>query len=327
MSITHPQALAFWITGPRAGELRPVSLPELQTGEVLVRAGFGAISRGTESLVYRGEVPVSEHQRMRAPHQEGEFSFPVKYGYCSVGEVERGPDALLGKQVFCLYPHQSRYVVPARAVIALPDGIPPERAVLAANLETAVNGLWDGAPRVGDRIAVVGAGAVGCLVAWLAGRMPGCEVELVDIDPARQAIAQALGVGFALPDAARGDADLVIHASGHPEGLTTALALAGFESRVIEMSWFGAKPVTLSLGEGFHQRRLSLRSSQVGSIAPDQQPRWSTRRRLELALRLLADPRLDRLITDTSPFSDLPAVMARLADDPKGTICHRIDYF
>lgn len=321
-----PQSLALWITGPRAAELRAEVLREPKEGEVLVRARFGAISRGTEMLVYRGEVPPSEHARMRAPHQAGDFSFPVKYGYCSVGEVERGPEALLGRSVFCLYPHQDRYLVPAESVVPLPEGVPPERAVLAANLETAVNGLWDATPRVGDRIAVVGAGAVGCLAAWLAGRIPGCEVELIDLDPSKARIAEALGLGFASPEAARPEADLVIHASGSPAGLVTALRLAAFESTLVELSWLGTASVELPLGEAFHQRRLTLRSSQVGHIGPSQSVRWSTRRRLELALRLLSDPALDCLFTGASRFTELPQTMARLADGTEGAICHRIHY-
>lgn len=320
------QTLAFWVTAPGRGELREEPLPRIASEQVRVRACYGAISRGTEALVFRGEVPPSEHQRMRAPFQEGDFNFPVKYGYCSVGEVEEGPEDLVGRSVFCLYPHQTRYVVPAEAVAPLPHGVPPERAILAANMETAVNGLWDATPRIGDRIAVIGAGTVGCLVAWLAGRIPGCEVELIDIDPGKAAVAMGLGVRFALPEQASGDADLVIHTSGNPAGLVTALGLAGPESSVVEMSWYGTRPATLPLGEAFHQRRLTLRSSQVGSLPPSQAPRWTFRRRLQTALGLLSDPRLDVLITGSSAFTELPAVMARLVEDPQSTICHRIHY-
>lgn len=324
--MTVHDARAFWVTGPRRGELRVERLPEPGPGQVRVRALYSGVSRGTEALVYRGEVPPSEHRRMRAPFQDGDFPWPVKYGYVSVGEVEAGPPDLVGEVVFCLHPHQSRYVVPAQSVLPLPGGVPPGRAVLAANLETAVNGLWDAPPRVGDRVAVVGAGTVGCLAAWLAGRVPGCRVQLVDIDPARARTARALGVDFAAPQAADGDADLVVHASGSPEGLATALGLAGFEATVLELSWYGTRAVTLPLGEAFHARRLTLRSSQVGVVATPQRPRWDHRRRLGLALSLLADDILDVLITGEDRFEDLPAVMARLADGPGGTLCHRIAY-
>jgi threonine dehydrogenase-like Zn-dependent dehydrogenase len=293
---------------------------------VLVRTLHSGISRGTESLVFRGEVPESEYERMRAPFQEGDFPAPLKYGYASVGVVEQGPQAFLGRTVFCLYPHQTHYVVPAEAVHPLPEGLPPARAVLAANMETAVNALWDAAPRIGDRIAVVGAGVVGLLAAWLAGRMPGCEVEVIDTNPGRLAVAERLGLSFASPQAARSDADLVIHASGNADGLATALRLAAFEATVLEMSWYGRQAVTLPLGEAFHSRRLTLRSSQVGHVSQSQRARWSHGRRLALALALLRDPALDVLLTDAAPFAELPAVLARLAAGAPQVLCHRIDY-
>ena len=277
-------------------------------------------------LVYRGEVPASEFERMRAPFQAGDFPAPVKYGYASVGVVQQGPAALRGRTVFCLYPHQTHYVVPADAVLVLPAGVPAARAVLAANLETAINALWDAAPRIGDRIAVVGAGVVGLLVAWLAARLPGCEVEVIDTQAARAGVAARLGIGFAEPAAARGDADLVLHASGDPRGLVTALGLAGFEARVIELSWYGQRAVALPLGEAFHARRLQLRSSQVGHVAAAQRSRWSHRRRMALALSLLTAPALDALITDSAPFEELPAILARLAAGAPDSLCHRIDY-
>jgi len=322
-----PSASAFWVIAPGRGEIRAETLPERRDGDVLVRTLYTAISRGTESLIFRGEVPDSEYRRMRCPFQDGNFPGPVKYGYVNVGLVEGGPPDLTGRPVFCLFPHQTRYVVPASAVYPLPEGVTPERAVLAANLETAVNGLWDAGPRLGEHIAVVGGGTLGCLAAWLAGRIPGCEVELIDLDPGRERIAQALGIGFRAPDTATPDADLVIHASGSPAGLATAIGLAGVESRVVEMSWFGSTPVTLPLGEGFHHRRLSLISSQVGSVAPPMRPRWDRRRRMGLALSLLTESALDALITGEDAFEDLPAVQARLAREPGGTLCHRITYF
>jgi len=319
-------ALAFWTIGPGQGELRPEPLNDPQAGDCLIRALYSGISRGTESLVWRGEVPASEYATMRAPFQAGDFPWPVKYGYCSVGLVEEGPTPLLGRAVFCLYPHQTRYRVPATAVHPLPAAVPPGRAVLAALLETAVNGLWDAAPRIGDRIAVIGGGTLGCLCAWLAGRLPGCAVTLIDTNPNRAEIAAALGLAFAAPGAHGEDADLVIHASGSAAGLVEALRIAGFESTVLELSWYGTRAVTLPLGQGFHQRRLNLRSSQVGSIAAAQRARWDHRRRLALALSLLDDPVLDRLITGEDPFTDLPAVQARLARGPGDTLMHRIRY-
>jgi len=319
-------AEAFWIIAPGRGEIRTEALPPLTDGDVEVRTRYSGISRGTEALVFRGEVPASEYERMRAPFQAGDFPGPVKYGYISVGDVEDGPSELIGRSVYCLYPHQTRYRVPAAAVHPLPDAVAPARAVLAANLETAVNGLWDATPRIGDRIAVVGGGTLGCLCAWLAVRVPGCAVELIDTNARRAATAAALGADFRLPADATPDADLVIHASGTAAGLTTALGLAGFESTVLELSWFGRQQVPLRLGEAFHPRRLTLRSSQVGTVATAQRPRWDHRRRLALTLDLLAEPVLDALITGEDAFSDLPPVMARLADVPGDTLLHRIRY-
>lgn len=324
--LTGSSATAFWVTGVRRGELRDERLPALADGHVRVRTRFSGISRGSEALVFRGEVPPSEYQRMRAPFQSGDFPAPVKYGYCSVGQIEAGPPARVGQRVFCLYPHQTRYQVPADQVHPLPAGLPPGRAVLGANLETAINGLWDAAPRLGDRVAVVGAGVIGCLSAWLVTRIPGCVVELIDIDPQRAAVADALRVPFRLPEQASADADLVIHASGAPSGLLTALGLAGFEARIVELSWYGDRPVTLPLGEGFHQRRLQLVSSQVGAVAGAQRARWDHRRRMALALRLLEDSVLDVLITGEDDFADLPEVQGRLAADPRGALMHRIRY-
>lgn len=317
---------ALWTEAAGHAALRPGVLPARTDDQVLVRTLHSAVSRGTELLVFRGEVPASEYGRMRAPFQEGDFPFPVKYGYASVGRVEAGPPAWQGCHVFCLHPHQTRYLVPATAVHRVPDGVPPARAVLAANMETAVNALWDAAPRVGDRIAVVGGGVVGLLVAWLAARIPGCAVELIDVNAARAAVAAPLGLRFVHPEAATPEADLVVHASGQPAGLVTALGLAGFEATVLELSWYGQRTASLPLGEAFHARRLSLRSSQVGHVAAAQRSRWDHGRRMALALSLLAAPELDALITDHAPFAELPAVLERLAAGAPDTLCQRIDY-
>lgn len=323
---TSATSRACWIEAPGRAALRPVQLAAPREGEVLVRALHSGISRGTELLVFTGSVPQSEYQRMRAPFQEGEFPAPVKYGYASVGVVEQGPPDLQGRSVFCLHPHQSRYVVPASAVHPLPEGVPPHRAVLAANMETAVNALWDAAPRLGDRIAVVGGGVVGLLVAWLASRLPGCRVQLVDTHTPRAGIAAQLGLQFATPPDATAEADLVIHASGHAEGLATALRLAAFEATVLELSWYGQQPVSLPLGEAFHARRLTIKSSQVGHVATAQRARWTYARRMALALSLLQDAQLDALITDSAPFNQLPEVLARLAAGAPDTVCQRVDY-
>ncbi|MDG9715894.1 zinc-binding alcohol dehydrogenase [Streptomyces sp. DH24] len=318
-------ARAFWLDSPGRGVIRDVDLPEPAAGEVQVRALYSGVSRGTETLVFRGGVPVSQYAAMRAPFQEGDFPGPVKYGYLSVGEVERGPADLVGRTVFCLYPHQTRYVVPAAAVTPVPDTVPAARAVLAGTVETAVNALWDAAPLVGDRIAVVGGGMVGCSVAALLARFPGVRVQLVDPEPARADVAAALGVGFASPEDALGDCDLVVHASATERGLARSLELLTAEGTVVELSWYGDRKVTLPLGEAFHSRRLVIRGSQVGTVSPARANR-SYGDRLALALDLLTDPALDALVTGESAFEDLPELLPRLAAGEIPALCHRVRY-
>ncbi|MDT0388060.1 zinc-dependent alcohol dehydrogenase [Streptomyces dubilierae] len=316
---------AFWIDSPGRGVIRDVALRAPAEDEVLVRTLFSGVSRGTETLVFRGGVPESQHSVMRAPFQEGDFPGPVKYGYLNVGVVEEGPEALAGRTVFCLYPHQTRYVVPASAVTPVPDSVPAERAVLAGTVETAVNALWDAAPLIGDRIAVVGGGMVGCSVAALLARFPGVRVQLVDADPSRAKTAEALGVSFATPQDADGDRDLVVHASATEQGLARSLELLSAEGTVVELSWYGDRKVSLPLGEAFHSRRLTIRSSQVGTVSPAR-PGRSHADRLAVALDLLADPALDALVTGESAFEDLPGVLPGLASGEIPALCHRVRY-
>ncbi|MEU5892940.1 dehydrogenase [Streptomyces sp. NPDC047461] len=319
-------ASAFWLNSPGAGEIREVTLPAPSEGEVLVRALYSGVSRGTETLVFRGGVPESQHAAMRAPFQEGDFPAPVKYGYLSVGEVEEGPADLVGRTVFCLYPHQTRYVVPVTAVTLVPENVPAERAILAGTVETAVNAAWDAAPLVGDRIAVVGGGMIGCSVAALLARFPGVRIQLVDADPARASVAKALGVDFALPRDALGECDLVVHASATEQGLARSLELLTPEGTVLELSWYGDRKVSLPLGEAFHSRRLVIRSSQVGTVSPARRSSRTYADRLALALELLADPALDALITGESAFEELPQVMPRLTSGEIPVLCHRVRY-
>ncbi len=316
---------ALWYVGPGMAELRDEPTTP-GPDHVRVRAHFGAISRGTEALVFAGRVPKSEYTRMRGPHMGGEFPYPVKYGYAVVGQVEAGPAELRGRMVFALHPHQDEFAVPHDAVAPLPDGVPPWRAVLAANMETALNAVWDGAPGPADRIAVVGAGVVGALVAYLCGRLAGSEVTLIDIDSARVQLAPALGVRFASPDAAPKDCDLVFHASGAPNGLATALELAGDEAKIIELSWYGEGEVPVALGGAFHSRRLSIISSQVGKVAPSHRPRWTPARRMAAALSLLSDARLEVLLAPPVRFTDLPSRLPRILRPGSGVLCQRINY-
>src|SRR5947209_11599925 len=323
---TDADAHAFWLRAPGIGEIRPVTLPEPGPEEVLVRTLRSGISRGTETLVFRGGVPPTQYAAMRAPFQEGDFPGPVKYGYLNVGAVEHGPAELRGRTVFCLYPHQTAYVVPASAVTVVPEEVPPARAVLAGAVETAVNAVWDGGPLLGDRVAVVGAGMIGCCVARLLSRFPALHVTLVDVDAGRADVAAALGVDFALPDDATAGRDLVVHASATSEGLQRSLDLLAPARTVIDLSWYGDTEVRLSLGRAFHSRRLGIRASQVSTVSPARSARRTTADRLALALELLRDPAFDALLTGQSPFSELPDVMARLAEGSLRALCHTITY-
>lgn len=305
-------AHALWYVAPGRADLRPATLPAIASGEVRIRTLWSGVSRGTERLVAAGRVPEGEWERMRAPLQVGDFPFPVKYGYCAVGVVDEGPDHLLGQTVFALHPHQNMFTAPVDLVAPVPSGVPARRAILAANMETALNALWDSAVGPSDRVIVVGGGLVGMLVASLAARIPGADVTVVDIDPARAPVAQALGCGFALPDEAPGEADVVFHVSANAAGLACALACAGQEATVVEMSWYGDQDVAAPLGGAFHSRRLRLLSSQVGAVSPGRRPRWTHARRLGAALKLLSDPRLDALITEEVAFRDLPAALPRI---------------
>lgn len=318
-------ARALWITAPGTVEIRAQDLKPFAAGDVLVRTRVTALSRGTERLVLSGRVPASEHARMRAPFQEGEFPFPVKYGYASVGVVEAGPPHLVGRRVFSLSPHQDRIVLPADAVHPVPDGVPDARAALAANMETALNILWDAGAGAGDRVTVVGGGVVGLLTAALAERLPGSEVTVVDLEPARASVAARLGARFAHPDEAPRDQDVVIHCSASEAGLATALSAAGLEATVVEASWYGQTCPAVPLGSAFHALRLTLKSSQVGRIGGGRQARWTTARRLAMALDLLADARLDALLSGSTPFADAADAYPRAIADP-ATLCHLLTY-
>jgi threonine dehydrogenase-like Zn-dependent dehydrogenase len=309
-------AAALWYVAPGKVELRSAQVPARAPGEVLVRALWSGVSRGTERLVSQGQVPEGEWARMRCLRQEGDFPFPVKYGYSLVGRVEAGSDDLAGRAIFALNPHQTLAVLSGQDVLPLPDGLPPRRAVLAANMETALNAMWDAEVGPGDRVAVVGGGVVGCLVAYLAARIPGCAVTLVDVNPDREKQAQALGAGFAVPSAAPRDCDVVFHTSASEAGFATALSCAGLEATLCEMSWYGDRRISVGLGEAFHSRRIRLISSQVSMLPAVRRARWTHRRRLALALTLLTDDRLDVLLTHEIAFDDLPRSLPALFTDP-----------
>jgi threonine dehydrogenase-like Zn-dependent dehydrogenase len=310
---------ALWCTGSGQAELRDALLGE----GVLVENLFSGISRGTEKLVFDGLVPKSEADRMRCFGQEGDFSFPVKFGYCSVGRVLEGE--LSGRNVFVLHPHQKQFRAPFEQLHVLPDGLSPEKAILAANMETALNISWDSQASAGDKIAVIGAGVIGLLAGYLLAKIPGSEVTVIDKNSNRAAIAKQLGLKFTNPEAAPVDCDVVIHTSASSDGLALAIDIAGFEAKIIEASWYGDREVVLSLGGAFHSQRLSLISSQVGSLPQTKKPRWDHNRRMTKALELLLDPELEVLISGESKFEDIATEYGGILHDPE-TLCHRIRY-
>jgi threonine dehydrogenase-like Zn-dependent dehydrogenase len=328
----HFGSTAYWTVAPGRGELREQPLASPGPGEALVEALHSGISRGTELLVHRGGVPAEVAARMRAPFQEGDLPGPVKYGYLSVGVVRAvgdstpGEDELVGRTVFCLYPHQDRYVVPVEALTVVPDGVPAHRAVLAGTVETALNAVWDAAPRLGDRVAVIGAGMVGAAVAALLADFPLQRLQLVDVDESRRPVAEQLGVEFVTPNQATGDCDVVVHCSATSAGLSRGLELLGDEGELIELSWYGDRLVAVNLGADFHVRRLTIRASQVGAVAASRRARRSYAQRLELALDLLRNPAFDALISGHGGFADLPETMHRLATGELKGLCHVVDY-
>lgn len=319
-------ATAYWTTAPGQGELRSEKIHVPRPGEALVRGLYSGISKGTEMVVHNGAVPPRVASEMRAPHQEGDFPGPVKFGYLSVGIVKDGPEDWKGQRVFCLHPHQDRYVVPIGSLTRIPDNVPSRRAVLTGTVETAINALWEAGPRLGDRVAVVGAGLVGGMVATLLRSFPLQRLQLVDLDPSKQELANTLGVDFVHPDEAQDDCDIVFHCSASQQGLERSLQLVGDEGDVIEMSWYANREVTVPLGEDFHARRLSIRASQVGVVARARRHRRTNADRLNLAVSLLADPVFDAFLTGTSPFQDLPAVVMELAGGSRDALCHVIEY-
>lgn len=326
MTTSERHATAYWTVGPQQGELRSEDVPAPGPGEAMVRTLYSGISKGTELVVHHASVPACVADAMAAPNQEGDFPYPVKFGYLTVGVVEAGPDGWAGKTVFCLYPHQDRFVVPVGSLTVIPDDVPARRAVLTGTVETAVNGIWEAGPRLGDRVAVIGAGLVGGMVAKLLAGFPLARLQLIDVDPAKRAFADALGVDFSHPDDALPDCDIVIHCSASQEGLQRSLQLVGDDGDIIEMSWYADRAISLPLGEDFHARRLSIRASQVGMVARARRHRRTNADRLALAVSLLRDPVFDVFLTGSSTFEELPGAVQRLADGTLDALCHVIEY-
>ena len=330
MTTTPTHSEQFWVTEPGKGELIRKPLPSISDEDIVIKTLYTGISRGTETLVFHGRVPVSQYNLMRAPFQEGDFPSPVKYGYSNVGTCIYAPDSFrttfLNKTFFSLFPHQDFFVIPSTSVIELPSLLPPERAILAPSMETAINATWDGKPKIGDNIMVIGGGVIGLLVAYLSNRIEGAKVLLVDPESNRKRIADALNIDFSTEPTRNFSPNLIFHASGNPNGLRTALSLAPLDSTIVELSWYGDKEISLPLGEHFHSHRLTLQSSQVSNIPPSHSPQWDHKKRLELALKLLMDNALDILIAGESPFEEMPKLFSNDPGTPAINLCHRITY-
>ncbi len=318
----------LWFTGPRAVEVREGEPPAPRASQVVARALASGVSQGTELLLYRGLGPTPFDPSLDAP---GAPTFPRRYGYAWVGEVvERAADGTgphPGARVFALAPHGDRHALEASAVRAIDRAIPPARAVLAANLETAVTCVWDAGIGLGDRVVVLGGGVVGLLVARLA-RASGARVRLVEPSPRRRSAAGALGVDAVAPgdDAPRADADVVVEATGDPAVLDVAVRHAAREATIVVASFYGARSAAVALGDDFHRRRLRLLASQVSVVPPSRAPRWSFDCRFDLVRALLEDAALDALVDPPCPFADAAAVYARLDRRPGDAVQTVFDY-
>jgi 2-desacetyl-2-hydroxyethyl bacteriochlorophyllide A dehydrogenase len=299
------EAVSVWLPRAREVELRRESVANVQPSDVRIAAIASAISHGTEMLVFRGLVP--EGLELDLPTLRGSFTFPIKYGYASVGRVvEAGADVgclAVGDAVFVHHPHQSTYVVPATMPIRLPDGLDPLLGVFLANVETAVNVVVDAAPRLGERVAVFGQGVVGLLITQLLRRTGVSQIVVVEPVAQRRDLALALGADVALESGGSiSDVDLAIEVSGNAAALDAALNSVAFGGTVVVASWYGTKTVPLMLGGAFHRRRLRIVSSQVSTIDAALQPRWTHQRRLALASQLLSELELTSLITHRFPI-------------------------
>jgi hypothetical protein len=300
------EARALWFVGPGHAVLRHETIAAHSAGEVCtVRSLYSAVSGGSERLVLAGRVPADLHPSMRVPYMDGDFRFPVKYGYSLVGTVEQGPQHLLGRVVHLLHPHQDICIVDSADVFPVPESIPAPRATLASNMETAVTAIWDARPLLGERVLIVGFGYIGALIGQILGAMPGIDLRIVELDDRRRELARKLGHHLEAPGG-NTEFDLAIHTSGSPAGLQEAIDRLGMEGRVVEVSWYGTTEATLRLGGTFHSQRKTIIASQVSHLPAFQTPRWDRLRRKQLVFSLLRDPAFDHLLSDPIPFEQLP---------------------
>lgn len=327
---------SLFFSGHETAELHAEPLDAPSAGQVLVRMLVSGISAGTEMLFYRGQVPADLSTDSTIEALSGAVEYPLKYGYCAVGEViALGPGVeagWLGRRVFAFNPHETHFLAEPASLMPLPDGIPVEAAVLLPNMETAVNFLMDARPMLGDQVAVTGQGIVGLLATSLLAQLPLGSLVTLDRLPLRREWSLRMGAQASLDPA---DADVVAEArrllsggrpypaaditfelSGAPGALNLAIALTGFDGTVIVGSWYGQKRAELDLGGYFHRSRIRLVSSQVSTINPDWQGRWTKERRFSTAWDMLRKVHPERLITHRIPFSEAASAYQLLAQAP-----------
>lgn len=302
-------------------EMLPVLPPNKKKNSCLIKTLFTAISPGTEYLVYSGGVPKKLYVEMRCPYMGGDFSFPIKYGYSLVGQVLDGPTSLKGKLIHTLHPHQDYARISAEDVYVIPDGISPQRATLASNMETALNAIWDSGVNIGDKVLIVGFGIIGSLIARILSFIPQVEVDVLDVQPAKITLIEQLGFSIYKEEKEK-KYDLAFHTSGSGPGLQTSINNVGLEGKIIETSWYGDKEVNLCLGETFHSQRKLIISSQVSHLPACKSARWDYKRRKEVVFQLLLHPEFDAHITHTIAFHNLPKLFQSL----KKNRCQELSY-
>ncbi|MES3007080.1 MAG: zinc-binding alcohol dehydrogenase [Pseudomonadota bacterium] len=329
------KAQQLWFTKPFAVEVREQSLATPAAGELLVKTVCSAISAGTEMLVYRGQIPGAMTLDASLDSLQGAADYPLQYGYASVGLVQQIGEGVdpewMGKRVFSFQPHASHFIATPASAIVLPDDIEPEAAVFLANMETAVNLVQDGAPVIGERVAVLGQGVVGLLLTGLLSRFPLADLTAVDGVAARRAQALRAGARQVFsPDSAVesvkntqqressscNGADLIYEVSGVPEALNLAVSLSGYSSRIVIGSWYGNKSTVVPLGGDAHRNRLHISTSQVSTIAPSLSGRWDKRRRFNLAWEMIRQTRPQQLITHRASLHEADALYKLLHEAP-----------
>jgi threonine dehydrogenase-like Zn-dependent dehydrogenase len=300
---------ALWHRSASESEIITGDIRKEEGKELLVESFFSLVSIGTERTVALGMVPPEIREQMKVPYMEGSFSFPCKYGYSLVGKIIRGPAGLKNRFVHLMHPHQDMAWVHPSSVFPLPDGIPPRRAVLAGNMETAVNALWDSEISVGDSVLIAGFGIVGALIALLASCIPGVAIVVLETNEKRRSLAAKLGFDL-FENFRTGNTpfDAALNTTGDENALQICIDNTGFESQVTEVSFYGTKAVSVRMGGNFHISRKRIAVSQVSNLPLKKLARWDHLRRKQLVYNLLKDNRFDCLVENAVPFHDAPVL-------------------